>query len=67
MQPPSREQVASVLADIVHDALTRGESVRVPGLGAFDVRHQSSRLDEQPDGRIVLEPPRDEIAFIPEP
>jgi nucleoid DNA-binding protein len=67
MLAPPRDQVVSVLADIVREALTRGEAVHVPGLGTFSVEHRSSQIEEQPDGQVVMKPPGDEIVFTPEP
>lgn len=66
-QPVPRDQVTSVLADIVRESLARGEEVVVPGLGTFRVEHRSSRIEEQPDGQIRMEPPRDEVVFTAEP
>ena len=55
-----------MLADIVRDALTRGETIHVPGLGTFGVEHRSSQIEEQPDGKVVMRPPRDAVVFSAE-
>lgn len=66
MQSPPRDQVVAVLADLVREAVSRGDEVHVPGLGTFHVEHRSSHIEEQPDGRVLMKPPRDEVAFTPE-
>ncbi|QXD15362.1 HU family DNA-binding protein [Rhodocaloribacter litoris] len=60
------EPVARALADILREALVRGESVHVPGLGTFEVRHQPSQVMEEGGLSVVL-PPRDVVVFKPEP
>ena len=65
MEAPSKEEVVAVLSDILREALSRGDSVEVPGFGVFEVRHQSSGIEEQPDGALVMVPPRDEVRFTP--
>ncbi len=67
MHSPPRDQVVSALADIVRDALTRGGTIHVPGLGTFGVEHRSSQVEEQPDGSVTMKPPRDEVVFTPDP
>lgn len=67
MHPPQRDQVATLLADIVREALARGEAIDVPGLGTFAVAHRSSQIEKQPDGEVIMRPPRDEVVFTPEP
>lgn len=59
------DEVAAAVADVVRTALTHGDDVHLPGLGTFFVEHQDSRLEER-DGQMVMEPPRDIVAFSPE-
>ena len=66
METPTPEQIAQALGELVQDALMRGESVHVPGLGTFYVDHRGSTTERLPDGRVVLHPPRDLPAFTPE-
>lgn len=66
MQPPPRDQVESILAEIVREFLSRSESVRVPGLGSFAVRHRSSAIARTESGELRMRPPTDEIIFTPE-
>lgn len=56
-----------MLADIVREALSRGETIHVPGLGTFAVAHRSSQIEEQPNGQVTMKPPRDEVVFTPGP
>ncbi len=64
--PPPRDQIESVLADIVKESLMAGEAVAVPGLGTFDVQHRTSARIRSESGEEKFIPPRDEIVFIPE-
>ena len=66
MTPPlSTEHVAKALAEVIREALIRNEKVDVHGLGTFEVTHHSSREEEAPDGRLLLQPPRDVVDFSP--
>lgn len=65
MPVPTEDQVAAALNTLLREALTQGVPVTVPGLGTFAVQHQSSRIEELPDGRVVMQPPRDEVVFRP--
>lgn len=62
----SRELVLEALGRLVREALVRGETVELPGLGTFRVEHQPSRTDQLPDGSIALRPPSDNVVFVPE-
>lgn len=59
------DEVATVVTDVVRTTLTQGDEVHLPGLGTFFVEHQDSRLEER-NGVMVMEPPRDTVAFSPE-
>lgn len=60
-----RDQVETVLAELIKEALERRESAHVPGLGTFTVRHKNSTLQRTEKGNMVLMPPTDEIVFSP--
>lgn len=66
MPKPPRDQVEAVLAQYVQEQLLQGETMHVPGLGAFSVEHRSSEVVQHPDGRSVMKPPADEVVFTPE-
>lgn len=63
MEPTDHMPVARALADVLHEALERGETVDLPGLGAFKVDHQPSTLEKRSDGTVTLQPPRNAVAF----
>lgn len=67
MPDVSQDALSRALVDVLRDALLDGEDVEVPGLGTFHVHHEMSRVREHPDGRIEMQPPRDVVAFAPEP
>ena len=66
MPSPPRDQVESVLADLVRESLSRRENFRVPGLGTFTVRHASSSFEKLETGEIKMTPPVDEVIFTAE-
>jgi DNA-binding protein HU-beta len=66
MATPSLADVAQALAELVQEALMRGESIYVPGIGTFSVEHHGSTTEQLPDGRLVLHPPRDVVSFTSE-
>lgn len=57
----------AALAEVIQQALARGEAVHVPELGTFHVEHRPSAPAEQPDGTVLMQPPRNEIVFTPDP
>lgn len=66
MQPPPRDQVESMLAEIIREYLSRSDSIIVPGLGTFAVSHRSSSIERTDAGEVRMRPPNDEIVFTPE-
>lgn len=66
MHTPPRDQVEAALAEVIQDALMRGESVQIDGLGTFSTRHQSSKLIRTDDGALKMSPPEREVVFTPE-
>lgn len=66
MQSPPRDQVESILADIVREHLSRRESIRVPGLGVFETIHRSSSIERTESGELRMKPPKDHVTFTPE-
>lgn len=63
MQSPPRDQVEAALADLIREALSRGESVHVDGFGTFSTRHRSSTMSRNEDGTLKMRPPGSEIVF----
>jgi nucleoid DNA-binding protein len=66
MASPTAHDVIHAFAQIVRRKLVEGQSVDVPDLGRFDVKHESSTIQEQDHGETSLSPPRDVIDFDPE-
>ena len=54
------------LADVVREALAKGQNVSLPGLGTLRVEHKPSEMIEDENGQIVMRPPRDEVVFDPD-
>jgi nucleoid DNA-binding protein len=65
MEPPPPDALLRAFADILRERLMRRESVAVPGLGTFHVRHEPSRVRQEAAGERALLPPRDLVAFEP--
>lgn len=63
MSSISKTEITRALAEVVREMLIEGEEVHISGLGTFRLHHQISKIDEQPDGVIVMKPPKDVIAF----
>ena len=61
--PTDRQKQAFV--DVLRDMLVKGESVAIPRLGTFDVRHSPSEIEDQEDGHTIIHPPRDFVHFEP--
>ncbi len=61
------QQILKVFWVTFKDALLAGESVHIPGLGVFEIRHLNSlkEIDEVTGGSI-LTPPKDMLEFSPE-
>ncbi len=62
---PSPKEAIEAFAVVVRRALVQGKDVVVPNLGTFHVEHQSSRREQQPDGTVVMQPPRNVVRFEP--
>ncbi len=66
MSLPEREMIEQALSEALVQALGEDRELHVPYLGRFRVHHQESRIENQPDGRLLMKPPRDVIAFSAE-
>ena len=45
---PAAEVAANALVEIISDALKKGESLTLPGLGTFEVRERAARTGRNP-------------------
>lgn len=66
MSTPSAKTIIDTFVRIVREKLERGETVEVPGLGTFSVKHHPSERKETADGESYMAPPRDVVQFDPE-
>ncbi len=51
---------------ILATQLKKHQQVQINGLGTFSVEHKKQEQHQEKDGRIVMTPPADIIAFTPE-
>jgi len=54
------------IIDILAAQLKKHHQIHVNGLGTFTVEHKKQNQHQESDGRIVMTPPADIIAFTPE-
>lgn len=66
MRRTSEDDLVIALVQVLHEALMKGERVRVPGLGTFQIRHEESQLHAPTDGPVRMEPPRDTVELVPD-
>ncbi len=59
-------RLRQALADVLQEALSRGEAVQIPGFGTLSVAHQSAEIARDPNGGFSLRPPRRSVRFEPE-
>ena len=54
------------IIDVLAEQLKKHQQVQINGLGTFSVEHKKQDQHQESDGRIVMTPPADIIAFTPE-
>ncbi len=54
------------IIDVLAGELKKHHQIQVNGLGTFSVEHKKQDQHQESDGRIVMTPPADIIAFTPE-
>lgn len=64
MDSPSAEDVIDAFTKVVKDQLGAGNTIEVPALGTFSVKHQPSEVQKS-DGVRRFAPPRNEVVFTP--
>tara|TARA_R110002124_G_scaffold221839_1_gene387301 strand:+ start:22777 stop:22974 length:198 start_codon:yes stop_codon:yes gene_type:complete len=47
----------------IRDQIIMKNSVEVKGLGTFKAAHTSQQQEKKPDGKLVMQPPKDSIEF----
>ena len=61
-----KDQIATILPEVVIELLADGEEVHIPGLGTFRLQHEESEMEKKSEGRVLMKPPRDTIMFAPD-
>ncbi|HUF10722.1 MAG TPA: hypothetical protein VMO47_15485 [Rhodothermales bacterium] len=56
-------RVEVALAELIGQHLAAGEPVNLEGLGVLSVRHETSRIIHDEEGRTIVEPPRRSLSF----
>jgi len=62
----NKNEFSKALGELIRDELLSGNLVKIDGLGAFSRRHIPAEEETQPDGTILLHPPKDTIRFEPD-
>jgi nucleoid DNA-binding protein len=62
------QQIAFLKAfkEVFRAELMDGNVVRLEGLGEFGIQHIPQQEQEQPDGSVMMMPPRKQLQFKPE-
>lgn len=60
------KQFIKAFSEVVRQEVARKNEVRLDGIGAFRYRHQKQFQKQFENGRVVMMPPKDTIAFTPE-
>lgn len=60
------ESFQQAFAEVIRERVTRRQEVKIEGLGAFAFRHHKQFQQQFKDGRVVMMPPKDTIAFTPD-
>lgn len=59
-------EFAEAIGEVIREEVARGNEVEIRGLGTFRLEHRNQYQKQFEDGRVVMMPPRDRIAFIPD-
>lgn len=60
------QQFIKALSEIIREEITGKKEVTIDGLGVFKPVHQKQFQHQFEDGRVVMMPPKDKIAFVPD-
>lgn len=60
------QQFLGALSEIIRDEITKKNEVTIDGLGVFKPDHQKQFQQQFDDGRVVMMPPKDKVAFVPD-
>lgn len=56
-------RIATAIAEILEEALSRGNEVSAPGFGTFRIAQHPAEFVRQRDGTVSIRPPRREVEF----
>lgn len=59
-------EFAEAVGEVIREEVVRGNEVEIRGLGVFRLEHRNQHQKQFDDGRVVMMPPQDRIAFIPD-
>lgn len=62
----TQDDLTRKLAQVIRDELLKNNQVHIEGVGLFSKKHVPAEEETQPDGTIILHPPKDKIHFEPE-
>ena len=66
MKYMTEKKIEKEIVAILAAHLKKHDQVQINGLGTFSTSHQKQEQQQEKDGRIVMNPPADIIAFTPE-
>ena len=65
MDSSQLQETTAQIIQLLKDAAARGEDLVIPGLGTFEIEHESSEMNRESGGRILMTPPRNQLRFSP--
>lgn len=60
------EEFINAFKEVVREQITQQSEVKLNGIGIFSYQHRKQFQQQHDDGRVVMVPPKDTIAFTPE-
>jgi len=60
------KQFLQNLKNIIRDQLGQKNTIKITGIGTFRLRHRAQYQEQREDGRVVMQPPKDYVEFIPD-
>jgi DNA-binding NarL/FixJ family response regulator/nucleoid DNA-binding protein len=66
LEPEETDPIERMLAKLLAEQLSAGGTVTLKGLGVLTMRHETSRIVHDDQGRTIVEPPRRAVLFTPE-
>jgi len=60
------KQFLKSLKGIIRDQLGQKNTIQIADVGIFKLRHRAQYQEQREDGRVVMQPPKDYVEFVPE-